>query len=259
MDPEATERLAPPLFEIEVDVPPFAWRPLARISPTRRPSPPSRGRIQHSTSIAETKSASSLSAAKQPATSDATAATRSGCSLCPATSASTRPEVRIASTRSAKLTAVVGHELDDLHPAPLSSASSRSGASARPPATHPCRPMCLTPPWRVRGQRRFARPAPRRSLRRRRAPRPRAPRSGSRRSSSRPSAPTPCPRSRGPHDLGLETFGAYGTRWLAHQPDLRPSTRGLYGLLWRRWLEPVLGAKALTELSPELFRTWFVE
>ena len=62
-----------------------------------------------------------------------------------------------------------------------------------------------------------------------------------------------------PPELGHETFGAYGTRWLAHRLDLRPSTRELYGLLWRRWLEPALGTKALAELSPELFRTWFVE
>ena len=33
---------------------------------------------------------------------------------------------------------------------------------------------------------------------------------------------------------GRETFGSYGKRWLAHRPDLRPSTTEFYDALWRK-------------------------
>ena len=52
-------------------------------------------------------------------------------------------------------------------------------------------------------------------------------------------------------ELLRETFGAFGRRWLSHRADLRPSTRELYGILWRRWLEPAFGNVALGSLSPE--------
>ncbi len=58
---------------------------------------------------------------------------------------------------------------------------------------------------------------------------------------------------------GRETFGAYGKRWLAHRPDLRPSTRELYEALWRKWLEPAFGDVALAAMTPERWRTWYVE
>lgn len=58
-------------------------------------------------------------------------------------------------------------------------------------------------------------------------------------------------------ELLRETFGAFGRRWLAHRADLRPSTRELYGILWRRWLEPAFGNVALGSLSPEGWRAWF--
>ena len=55
------------------------------------------------------------------------------------------------------------------------------------------------------------------------------------------------------------TFGKYGRRWLAQRPDLRPSTRERYDFLWRRWLEPEFGTMALGSMTPERWRTWFVE
>jgi hypothetical protein len=62
-----------------------------------------------------------------------------------------------------------------------------------------------------------------------------------------------------PPELLRETFGAYGARWLAHRPDLRPSTRELYAILWRKWLEPAFGTVAIGSLSPEGWRTWWLE
>jgi len=41
--------------------------------------------------------------------------------------------------------------------------------------------------------------------------------------------------------------------------DLRPSTAELYAILWRKWLEPDLGDIALGALTPERWRTWFVD
>ena len=42
-------------------------------------------------------------------------------------------------------------------------------------------------------------------------------------------------------ELSRGTFGSYGERWLLQRRDLRPSTRELYGFLWRKWLEPPFG------------------
>lgn len=61
-----------------------------------------------------------------------------------------------------------------------------------------------------------------------------------------------------PPELAQETFGDYGTRWLAQRVDLRPRTAELYSLLWRLWLEPDLGKKKLAELWPETFRAWYI-
>lgn len=58
---------------------------------------------------------------------------------------------------------------------------------------------------------------------------------------------------------GRETFGQYGARWLAHRVDLRPSTRELYEILWRVWLEPSFGDVQLAKMTPGAWRTWFVE
>ena len=58
---------------------------------------------------------------------------------------------------------------------------------------------------------------------------------------------------------GRETFGAYGKRWLAHRPDLRPSTRELYEALWRKWLEPAFDDVPLAAMTPERWRIWYVE
>lgn len=53
------------------------------------------------------------------------------------------------------------------------------------------------------------------------------------------------------------TFGAYATDWLGHRTDLRPSTRQLYDLLFRRWLEPEFGSVTLASLNPERWRRWY--
>jgi integrase len=59
--------------------------------------------------------------------------------------------------------------------------------------------------------------------------------------------------------LSRETFGSYGQRWLSQRPDLRPSTRELYGFLWRKWLEPAFGHVAIGSLSTEAWRAWYVQ
>jgi integrase len=61
-----------------------------------------------------------------------------------------------------------------------------------------------------------------------------------------------------PPELAQETFGAYGKRWTAQRVDLRPRTRELYALLWRRWLEPDLGTMRLAAMTPETWRAWYV-
>jgi integrase len=61
-----------------------------------------------------------------------------------------------------------------------------------------------------------------------------------------------------PPELAQETFGAYGTRWLAQRVDLRPRTAELYSLLWRRWLEPDLGGIKLASMTAETWRAWYI-
>lgn len=67
-----------------------------------------------------------------------------------------------------------------------------------------------------------------------------------------------------PPEPARETFGAYGKRWIDSgmsrlgQP-LSPRTVELYELLWRRWIDPTFGHLALGALTPEAWRTWYVE
>jgi integrase len=61
-----------------------------------------------------------------------------------------------------------------------------------------------------------------------------------------------------PPELAQESFGAYGGRWLAQRVDLRPRTRELYDLLWRRWLEPDLGTVALADMTVDTWRAWYL-
>lgn len=60
-------------------------------------------------------------------------------------------------------------------------------------------------------------------------------------------------------ELGRETFGTYGKRWLGHRQDLRPRTRELYSALWARWLEPAWGGVPLATMTAEGWRTWWVD
>jgi integrase len=60
-----------------------------------------------------------------------------------------------------------------------------------------------------------------------------------------------------PPELAQETFGAYGRRWLDQRLDLRPSTRELYSLLWRKWLEPDLGRSTLGSMTADTWRGWY--
>jgi integrase len=60
-----------------------------------------------------------------------------------------------------------------------------------------------------------------------------------------------------PPEPSKEMFGAYGKRWLASRPDLRPSSAERYERLWRIWLEPAFGAVPLSKMTPEDWRTWF--
>src|ERR1700676_4532730 len=50
-----------------------------------------------------------------------------------------------------------------------------------------------------------------------------------------------------PPEPSRETFGAYGKRWLASRPDLRPLSAERYERLWRLWLEPTFGAVPLAK------------
>jgi integrase len=47
--------------------------------------------------------------------------------------------------------------------------------------------------------------------------------------------------------------------WLAHRPDLRPSTTELYAILWRRWLEPAFDGTPLGAMTREAWRAWWVK
>jgi integrase len=62
-----------------------------------------------------------------------------------------------------------------------------------------------------------------------------------------------------PPEPARETFGAYGRRWLDGRVDLRPSTRELYEILWKKWLEPTFASSPLGSLTPEDWRQWNVE
>lgn len=62
-----------------------------------------------------------------------------------------------------------------------------------------------------------------------------------------------------PPELGRETFGAYGKRWLAHRQDLRPRTRELYAAIWRLWLEPAWAGVPLAKMTTEGWRTWWLD
>jgi integrase len=62
-----------------------------------------------------------------------------------------------------------------------------------------------------------------------------------------------------PPELGREKFSAYGRRWLAQRPDLRPSTAELYGILWKKWIEPTFGDVPLAALTTEHWRAWYLE
>ena len=61
-----------------------------------------------------------------------------------------------------------------------------------------------------------------------------------------------------PPELARESFGNYGRRWLAQRPDLRASTRELYGFLWRKWLEPAFGTVPIGALTTEAWRAWYL-
>lgn len=64
-----------------------------------------------------------------------------------------------------------------------------------------------------------------------------------------------------PPEPARETFGVYAKRWLAlgmsrHGKPLSPTTKELYEILWRKWLEPTFGNVALGDLTVESWRTW---
>jgi len=65
-------------------------------------------------------------------------------------------------------------------------------------------------------------------------------------------------------ELSGETFGNFGRRWLDAGlgrvgAPLAPRTRELYEGHWKLWLEPHFGDVALGALTPERWRSWFVE
>jgi integrase len=55
---------------------------------------------------------------------------------------------------------------------------------------------------------------------------------------------------------GKVTFAAYSADWLAHRPDLRPRTRGVYEGTLRLHIIPGLGRHELGKISPESVRCW---
>jgi len=67
-----------------------------------------------------------------------------------------------------------------------------------------------------------------------------------------------------PPEPSRETVGAYAKRWLAlgvgrDGKPLSPTTRELYDLLWRRWLEPTFAEVALGKVTLETVRIWLAE
>jgi len=67
-----------------------------------------------------------------------------------------------------------------------------------------------------------------------------------------------------PPEPSRETVGAYAGRWLAlgvgrNGVPPSPTTKELYDLLWRRWLEPTFGDVAVGDVSVESVRTWLSE
>ena len=60
-------------------------------------------------------------------------------------------------------------------------------------------------------------------------------------------------------DGAKRTFGAYGEAWLDSRGDLRPKTIELYRFLWRKYIEPLLGARKVGKIDPEVVRQWYGE
>ena len=62
-----------------------------------------------------------------------------------------------------------------------------------------------------------------------------------------------------PPEVSRERFIEYGDRWLRERVDLRPRTRELYDLLWRRWLKPAFPTMTIGAMTPETWRAWFLK
>ncbi|MFI9644572.1 tyrosine-type recombinase/integrase [Micromonospora sp. NPDC051925] len=57
-------------------------------------------------------------------------------------------------------------------------------------------------------------------------------------------------------NLGRVALGPYLTEWIDHRPGLRPRTLDLYRWLYRRYLEPTMGDRLLSDITPGVVRAW---
>ncbi|MEO3820995.1 tyrosine-type recombinase/integrase [Plantactinospora sp. B24E8] len=59
--------------------------------------------------------------------------------------------------------------------------------------------------------------------------------------------------------LGRVNLGAYLTEWIDHRPGLRVKTIELYRWLYRKCIEPSIGARNLDDITPGRVRAWYAE
>ncbi|MEV0154132.1 tyrosine-type recombinase/integrase [Micromonospora sp. NPDC050686] len=57
-------------------------------------------------------------------------------------------------------------------------------------------------------------------------------------------------------DLGRIALGSYLAEWIDHRPGLRPRTLDLYRWLHRKYIEPTLRDRALSDITPGIVRAW---
>ncbi|SCG19225.1 Site-specific recombinase XerD [Micromonospora echinofusca] len=60
-------------------------------------------------------------------------------------------------------------------------------------------------------------------------------------------------------NLGRVALGSYLAEWIDHRPGLRPRTLDLYRWLHRKYIEPTLRDRLLSEITPGIVRAWRAE
>lgn len=57
-------------------------------------------------------------------------------------------------------------------------------------------------------------------------------------------------------DLGRVALGSYLAEWIDHRPGLRPRTLDLYRWLHRKYIDPTLRDRLLSDITPGIVRAW---